>query len=198
MNVVFFNLNKVQRHDIETFYHSCRVANICSLIGRRIGFTVKELQDLKSAAYLHDLGKIRVSKEVLNKKDILLPNEWEQIINHPIIGSKILKRTKKSSSSICDTILFHHEYFNGSGYPRGLSGEDIPFMARIITVADGLDAMVTNRPYKIPITINDACYEIDRCSDYQFDPYIVNILLGINTNDLAFGVYGPQKLARAK
>lgn len=195
--VVFLYLNQIQRYDQDTYFHSCRVSNISYFIGRQLGLSVNELNILKNAAYLHDLGKLKVSRKVLNKKESLTPDEWLQIKSHPIVGYRLLKRTKKPICQISDAIISHHERYSGDGYPKSIKGEDIPFLGRIIALADGLDAMATIRPYRSSMSLVDACKEIKECSGIQFDPYVVNALLKTNIEDLAFGIYKFQQLAKA-
>jgi HD-GYP domain-containing protein (c-di-GMP phosphodiesterase class II) len=149
---------------------------------------------LKSAAYLHDLGKIKIPKNILNKKEALLPYEWNQIQSHPDVGSRLLKRTKKPIKQISGIILTHHEKWDGSGYPNKIYGENIPFAARIIAVADAMDAMVTTRPYRTPILIAEAYNEVDKYKGKQFDPYIAKALLNIDANKLDRVVYDVRGL----
>jgi putative nucleotidyltransferase with HDIG domain len=193
-SLVYLYLDRIQRYDIETFQHSCRVSNLSYLIGQYLSLSINDLELLKNAAYLHDLGKTKVSKNILNKKEILLSDEWNQIQNHPNMGSQLLKRTRKPVKQISDIILAHHEKWDGSGYPNGLQGEEIPYPARIIALADALDAMITTRPYRIPILITEAYSEVDRCKERHFDPYVAKALLKIDANKLNRVVYDVRGL----
>lgn len=187
--MVFWCLNQIEQYESEVYSHSCRVANISYFIGRHLGLSIDELNTLKNAAYLHDLGKLKISRGVLNKREPLTSEEWLQIKRHPTIGHRLLKRTKKPVCQISNAVLSHHEFFDGNGYPDGVKGEDIPFLSRIIAVADGIDAMVTYRPYRKPLSLADACREIKDCSGHQFDPYVSSVLLKHSIDYITAGIY---------
>ncbi len=120
---------------------------------------------------MHDIGKINISREILNKKMPLAKEEWEILKQHPVNGVEIIKPVS-SLESISDLILHHHERYDGKGYPDKLKGDDIPFLARALTVVDSFDAMTSNRPYNRRKTYEEAIEELKRCSGTQFDPYI--------------------------
>lgn len=187
--LIYAYLDRIQRYDIETFRHSCRVSNLSYLIGQYLSLSIYDLDLLKNAAYLHDLGKVKVPKKILNKKEALMPDEWSKIENHPDAGRRLLKRTKKPVEQISKIIVAHHEKWDGSGYPNKIYGENIPFAARIIAVADAMDAMVTTRPYRVPILIAEAYNEVDRCKGKHFDPYIAKVLLKTDANKFNRVVY---------
>lgn len=163
--------------------HSKRVSLICKRIGKGLGMDSDELGLLKAISYLHDIGKIGIDEAILNKPGKLDEREWEIIKKHPEIGYRILSATPEYSQIALD-ILSHHERFDGKGYPRGLVGEDIPRRARIISIADSYDAMVSLRTYRPPFTHQEAIDEIKRNSGFQFDPSIVNIFLEIFENQI--------------
>lgn len=121
----------------------------------------------------------------MNKPGKLTPKEWEAIKKHPEIGYRIIS-TAPEYAEIAEDILSHHEHFNGQGYPRGLSGEDIPIRARIVSIADAYDAMVSRRTYKEPMTHEQAILEIKRCSGTQFDPNLVNIFVDLIENGVLY------------
>lgn len=151
--------------------HSERVSTICVQIGMALGMSNEEMSLLKAISNLHDIGKIAIDDAILNKPGKLDDKEWEQIKRHPEIGYRILS-TSPEYAEIAQDILSHHERYDGKGYPRGLKGEEIPIRARIITVADSYDAMVSDRPYRRPLTHQEAIDEIKRNLGTQFDPNI--------------------------
>lgn len=126
---------------------------------------------------LHDIGKIKIPKSILLKKEKLNNNDWEIIKQHPEVGYKITKR-QHIDKDITEGIISHHERWNGNGYPYGLKGEKIPLYGRIIGIADALDAMVNSRPYRyFPLSVDEALAEVNIHAGTQFDAYIVRNLL---------------------
>lgn len=135
----------------------------------------RELEELKTVALLHDIGKTMVPRELLNKTTTLSKEEIVLLKNHSIYGANIMKGN--CPRSIYDGIKSHHEFFSGNGYPDKLKGEDIPIYSRIIAIADAFDAMTNSRPYrKNPLQFDEAWGEIEIHSERQFDPYIVKRL----------------------
>jgi HD-GYP domain-containing protein (c-di-GMP phosphodiesterase class II) len=130
------------------------------------------LKELEITGLMHDIGKIAINNNILNKPGKLTLTEYEEIKRHPEISYHILK-SADVYIKLAEYVLSHHERWDGKGYPRGISGEDIPFVARIITVADAYEAMTANRPYREPFTQEEAIAELKRCSGTQFDPDIV-------------------------
>ena len=176
-NVYFSVLSSLaqamEKRDMGTYGHCRRVSYCSRLISAALDLTEQDREDLKVAAMLHDIGKIGISDFVLGKKGPLNEEEKAIIRNHPAKGVEILKPIKHFET-ILPSILHHHENYDGSGYPSGLSGEDIPLFARIIAVADTYDAILSMRPYRSAATHNDAMTELMRCSGRQFDADIVN------------------------
>ena len=162
--------------------HSKRVSEICKLIATQMSFSAEAINRMRIAGLMHDIGKIGVSEQILNKPANLDETEWEQMKNHPEIGYRILLSTPEYSE-IAEYILAHHERWDGKGYPRGLSGEAIPLEARIIAVADSYDAMITTRTYKKGLDKEEAIDELQRCSGTQFDPAIVSVLIASIQNN---------------
>lgn len=145
--------------------------------GKCIGLTTSELCTLRDASLLHDIGKVKIPKNVLLKKESLSSDDWSTIKEHPGIGFRLMKR-KHAQKEILAGILSHHERWSGNGYPNGLKGENIPLLGRIIAVADALDAMVSSRPYRyFPLSADEALSELDIHAGTQFDPYIAKNLL---------------------
>jgi HD-GYP domain-containing protein (c-di-GMP phosphodiesterase class II) len=142
---------------------------------------------------LHDIGKIAVDEYILNKEGPLTEKEWWQIKKHPETGYRILN-TSSEYTNITEAAFFHHERWDGTGYPRGLVREDIPLCARIVAVADAYDAMTAYRTYRKPLTNEQALQEINHCSGSQFDPMIVEAMLRLmanetgSTRDLLYGI----------
>lgn len=158
--------------------HSARVAELCVQIGRKLGMKTSDINLLRVISNLHDIGKIAIDSSILNKPAGLTKDEWESIKKHPEIGYRILA-TSPEYAEIAYDILSHHERFDGKGYPRGLKGEDIPYRARIIAVADAYDAMTSQRTYKKQMTTEEAIDELVRNSGSQFDPGIVSAFISV-------------------
>lgn len=135
--------------------HSKHVATIAYIIGRKLGFKGKDLKDLKVAALLHDIGKISIPREILNKKEKLTDEEFELIKEHPRLSDNILKSFEELSH-LRPYIKYHHEKLDGSGYPSGLKGKDIPIQSRIIAIADIFEALTGERPYRSPMPPQNA------------------------------------------
>lgn len=157
--------------DNYTYGHSERVVEHCLALGKRLGLGPRDLQFLSYAAFLHDLGKLEISRELLNKVDPLSPEEWRTLKSHPVWGAEMVERIA-SLRSIVPAIRHHHERWDGTGYPEGLAGERIPLFARIIAVADAYDAMITARPYRREKSPAVALAEISAHAGTQFDPAI--------------------------
>ncbi len=137
-----------------------------------MGLSAEELDNLRVASLLHDIGKIATPEKILQKTGPLDSDEWQQIENHAGLGSKLLDRVQKMSS-IIPGIRHHHERFDGRGYPGGLSGKNIPLLARIIAIADAYDAMTNRRSYHQPKETSEALQELKRCAGTQFDPDLI-------------------------
>jgi HD-GYP domain-containing protein (c-di-GMP phosphodiesterase class II) len=137
-----------------------------------------ELYELELFVTLHDLGKVGIDDRILTKPGRLTPEEWEEMKKHPEIGYRIAVSSPELAP-IADLILSHHERWDGRGYPRGLEGENIPLLARILTIADAYDAMTEDRVYRNAMTKEDAIAEIKRNSGEQFDPVIVESFMKV-------------------
>jgi HD-GYP domain-containing protein (c-di-GMP phosphodiesterase class II) len=147
------------------------------LIARSLGLSQREIERISRAALLHDVGKIHEKyAPILSKNDRLTPEEWRIMKEHPADGAD-LTSTMTKLHDIVPAIRHHHENWDGTGYPDGLAGELIPLPSRIIRFADTIDAMVTERPYRAPLTQEQVRAEIVRCRGTQFDPMIADKLL---------------------
>ena len=164
--------------DTETQGHSVRVSEYTVVIARRMGVEEPELTEIRRGALLHDVGKIGIPDAVLRKPGKLTAEEWHEMRQHPEIGGRILSGIKFLEKSL-PVVMAHQERFDGSGYPRGLKGDEIPLGARIFAVVDTLDAMTSDRPYRKALRYEDAREEIVRNSGIQFDPKVVEVFLSI-------------------
>ena len=165
--------------------HSQRVANYSREIARRLGKSEEEQKDVYYAGLLHDVGKIRVPKEVINKPGKLNDEEFRQIKIHTITGFYILKEIYKEGA-ILHAAKFHHERFDGKGYPMGLSGENIPEVARIVGVADAYDAMASDRSYRKALPQQIVRHEIESGKGTQFDPKFADVMLKMIDEDKGY------------
>jgi putative two-component system response regulator len=163
----------MEKKDMGTYGHSRRVSYNARLIAAVLDMKEQERTDLKTAALLHDIGKIGITDFILGKEGRLTDAEWAVIRSHPQKGVEILKPLKQYEH-ILPSILHHHENYDGSGYPRGISGERIPLHARIIAVADAYDAILSTRPYRSAADHARAVTELLANAGRQFDPDIVN------------------------
>ena len=153
----------------ETKEHSMRMAKYSMQLGEKINLSTDQLNNLTLLATLHDIGKVNIAEEVLNKAEKLTDEEWEKIKEHPEKGYLIASSIEEFAP-IAEPILAHHEYWNGDGYPQGLEGEEIPLLARIISIVDAFDVMTNGRPYQKAKTRKEALQEIKDCAGSQFDP----------------------------
>ena len=172
----------VEAKDIYTRGHSDRVSEYSVLIGKKLGLSEKDLKTLKIGGLFHDIGKIGVPDSILQKEAKLTDDEYSQIKQHPNIGVHIL-----SNATIFKDILpiveHHHEKWDGTGYPGRLSGENIPYFARITAVADSFDAMTSRRSYRDSLPIETVISEFKNCSGTQFDPKLAELFLDILKNN---------------
>lgn len=177
--------SSIDAKDPYTHGHSRRVADFAVMTARAMGYGPKFLTMLKIAGLLHDFGKIGVAERILTKEGTLTEEERESMKEHPVIGANILSNFR-SFSNIVPGIRHHHEKFDGSGYPQGLAGEDIPLVGRIISIADAYDAMTTSRPYRRKMESDEAQEELLKNARNQFDPGMVEAFinaLDVRNND---------------
>lgn len=175
-NIIKSLISALEARDEYTKGHSLRVQIFSSKIARAMGLSPKEIKEIELSAILHDIGKIGIPDSILRKPDKLTDEEYEIIKKHPTIGYNILSSIE-GLENILDGIKYHHERFDGKGYPEGLKGKEIPLVARIIAIADTLDAMTSDRPYRKGLPIEYALEEIKKCKNSQLDPEIVDAFL---------------------
>jgi len=166
----------LDNRDKYTWEHSRQVGLYAMAIAREMGLPPQQVRSMRLAGYLHDIGKIHVNPAALNKGGRLTPLEYHQVKVHPVVGANLLSPIEGFKYFI-PFIKHHHEWFNGTGYPSCLSGEDIPLGARILAVADGFDAMTSNRPYRRAMAASRAVEELIREKGRQYDPEVVNAFL---------------------
>jgi putative nucleotidyltransferase with HDIG domain len=173
-------VSAIDAKDEYTRHHSTRVTEFTLKIARAMGYSEKELGDLELAALLHDVGKIAVPENILNKPGRLTDQEFALIKEHPARGESILKPVLELKE-IAKVVRAHHEHYDGTGYPDGLKGREIPLGARIMAVADAYDSITSERPYRKAASHRFAVKEIIRCSGTQFDPEVVEHFLEIGS-----------------
>ncbi len=155
--------------------HSVRVSQYSVVMARNLGLDAAAVRDIELGGHVHDIGKIGVREDVLNKPSRLTDDEYEHIMTHPMVGWRILSPLISDAPRILNVVRSHHERFDGRGVPDQLAGEAIPLEARIAAVADAFDAMTSVRPYRAgaSMTVDAAVAELERCSGTQFDPALV-------------------------
>lgn len=168
----------VEQRDYATGNHLKRVSSYASEIAKNIGIEAKTVSDIALASHLHDIGKVSIPDDILLKRGPLDDEERGIMQRHALAGFKILSGSKSALIQLAADIAYcHHERFSGGGYPRGISGRDIPIAARIVSVADVFDALTTKRPYKEAWSFDDAFAEIETASGSQFDPECVGAFM---------------------
>jgi len=169
-------INTLYEKNNREMLHSNRVSKLCEDIATKMNFDKDDVNKIRTAGLMHDIGKIGITEKILNKPQKLNNDEWTEMKRHPEIGYRILSSVHEFSE-IADYVLEHQERWDGKGYPRGLKGEKISIQSRIIGIADAFDAMTTHRAYGIVLSEKDAIDEIKKCSGTQFDPMIAKIFV---------------------
>jgi HD-GYP domain-containing protein (c-di-GMP phosphodiesterase class II) len=167
----------IEARDPYTRGHSDRVSALAEIVARRLGWKTARFGALKLGAVLHDVGKLNVDGAILRKPGPLDEGEYLEIKRHPLDGARMIRRLETLRPAL-PYILFHHERWDGSGYPSGRSREQIPVGARIVAVTDAFDAMTSLRPYRAPLQLGTALAEVDDGAGTQFDPSVVRAFLG--------------------
>ncbi|HEX8525309.1 MAG TPA: HD domain-containing phosphohydrolase [Tepidisphaeraceae bacterium] len=185
----------VDAKDAYTCGHSERVALLARRLAQEINLSDYEVERIYMAGLLHDVGKIGVSEAVLQKPGKLTVEEFDMMKKHPEIGARILQDIREIKD-IIPGVLYHHERFDGKGYPSGLAGENIPVMGRILCLADCFDAMTSNRTYRKALPLEVALIEIRRCSGTQFDPKLAEFFIKIPCNEFRELVVNHQEQTR--
>ncbi len=166
----------VDAKDQFTQGHSYKVSSYAVLIAEAIGLKGPEIEEVRLGGMLHDVGKVGIMEAILNKNGPLNPDEWEAMKRHVEYGAKLLEPLR-GTERIRDMVEHHHEYYDGSGYPQGLAGQQIPMGARIIAIADAYDTITSERTYKKARTPEEAFTELARCGNAQFDPDLVKVFI---------------------
>ncbi len=166
----------VDAKDQFTQGHSQKVSGYAVLIAEAIGLDGPQIEEIRLGGMLHDVGKVGILESILNKNGPLNPDEWESMKRHVEYGAKLLEPLR-GTEQIREMVAHHHEFFDGSGYPDGLAGSQIPLGARIIAIADAYDTITSERTYKKARTPDEAFLELDRCGNAQFDPELVRVFI---------------------
>ncbi|WP_321329826.1 HD-GYP domain-containing protein [uncultured Ilyobacter sp.] len=175
-NIIQSFIRTLEFYDNYTKEHCEQVAYYCTKVGKALNIKDMELEDLYWAGIMHDIGKLTIPVEILNKKEKLSVSEYELIKEHPRKGYEIVSECK-SLENISKYILSHHERWDGEGYPEGLKGDEIPLLSQIIAVADSWHAMTSDRPYKRALSIEEGIEELIRNRGTQFSPKVVDIFI---------------------
>ena len=184
--------NTIDTKDTYAKGHSIRVAEYAGAIARELGFSSEEVQNLQYVALLHDIGKIAVPDNILNKPSKLTQKEYEIVMTHTSIGAEVLKDIQMINE-VKEGAMSHHERYDGKGYPAGLKGEDIPVIARILCIADAYDAMTSTRVYKKSLTMSEAIAEIENGIGTQFDPWMARTFIKLLEEGLTISTLSAKK-----
>lgn len=171
-------VNAIESKDRYLKGHSARVALYSAEIAQTMGMTADLVEVVRRGAMLHDLGKLSIMDTILRKPERLTAEEFTIIKSHPVVGAKILEPLRFLARETC-AVRHHHERWDGTGYPDGLKGEDIPIVARVVTVADVFDAITSNRPYRTALALSEAREEISRGVGSHFDPVVVEAFMRV-------------------
>jgi len=178
LSAVYALVSVVEARDPYVYGHSRRVNTYAVALAEAIGLSPDEVSKVSTAALLHDIGKIGIPDKVLNKKGKLNGENWEAIKAHPRLGANIVGNIP-NLVPCASSILHHHERWDGSGYPEGLKGEEIPIEARILAIADTFEAMTSARPYRPALSREEVIKELRQGAGIQFDPKLVEVFIGL-------------------
>lgn len=175
--VVIYNLMDLKNHDNYYFLHSINVAVIATMIGRNLGLARDKVKELSTGAFLHDLGMVCIDPEILSKDRALYKKEKGEINEHPKFGFDLLRNEPGLSLFVAHTAYQHHERLDGSGYPRGLKGDEIHLYGKIVAVADSFEAMTSHRVFRTPYWSHQALAELKKEAGVKYDPEIVQAMV---------------------
>ena len=168
----------IESRDPYTRGHSARVTALAEAVARWIGWSDEQLRSLQVGGPLHDIGKLSVATRILRKPGPLTAEERYEIEAHPEAGARLIEPIESARCAL-PYVLYHHERWDGAGYPRGLAGSAIPLEARLLAIADAFDAMTSQRPYRRALDDAHALTEVDRCAGAQFDPEVARAFLEV-------------------
>lgn len=168
----------MRKHDPSLLVHSRQVAELAEKLAVRLGLTEYQVRQSKKAGFFHDIGKLAISQSILSKPASPSLKEYEVLKKHPEMGVSLLQKCPEFEMLV-PFVRYHHEAYNGRGYPAGLAGEQIPTEARIIAVAETIDSMLSDQPYRKACTVQQVIDELERCSGTQYDPLIVETAIDI-------------------
>ncbi len=191
LSAIYALVSAVEARDPYIYGHSRKVSTYAGALAEAIGLSPDEVSKVSTAALLHDIGKIGIPDNVLNKKKKLNGENWEVIKTHPRLGANIIGNIPHLVPCV-SSILHHHERWDGGGYPEGLKGEEIPIGARILAVADSFEAMTSARPYRHALSREEVAKELRQGAGIQFDPYLVEVFIGI----IKAGLPGRMKIGQ--
>ena len=183
----------IETRDPYTCGHSTRVTRLAEALARRLGWHEDRLAALRIGGRLHDVGKLAISNAILLKPEPLELAELAQIREHPALGARMIRRFAFARDAL-PYVLYHHERWDGGGYPSGKSGKQIPIEARVLALADAFDAMTSLRPYRDALAPSDALEEVSRCAGTQFDPTLALAFVDVWST----GVVGTQRVAESR
>lgn len=177
-NILASIMENLQEKSDESSCHIEGVQKYSLMLAEKLELSKAEIDKLKMAAHYHDIGKIIIPEKTYNKAEKLSAKDWEKIKMHPDLGAKIISWTEMYED-LGEAIKYHHEKWDGSGYPAGIAGDNIPLFPRIISIADAFEVMISGRVYKKKMSLIEAVKELQRCAGTQFDPELVEIFIEI-------------------
>ncbi|WP_435923715.1 HD-GYP domain-containing protein [Paenibacillus sp. DYY-L-2] len=177
-------LKALQNTHPEIYYHCSRVSMLAEKIALQLKLPEHTAEQLIRGCFMHDIGKTVISRELLTQRSPLNEKQWEVIKLHPVVGARMAESNPGFGTEIIDVIKYHHERWDGRGYPYGLKGEDIPLGARICAVLDAFDSMTSNIKYRRILTLSEARLELIRGAGSQFDPDIVHAMMRLSEQTL--------------
>ena len=186
-------LSAIDAKDQYTKGHSERVSRFSAFLAERIGFQQDKILALEQAALIHDIGKIGIESSILNKQGGLNTSEFDEIKKHPEIGARIIASVD-FLQEMMPVVLCHHERFDGTGFPERLKGTAIPLSARVVSIADAVDAMLCNRPYRLALVLDYVRKELSQMAGRQFDPEIVSVVLSNGLLECYSGIFDYQQI----